>query len=214
MCLSSSIEAQVDHPNGFFLRYLVGWGQGSIRDIAQNPVSGDNIRTSLDLGGFVTDNFALHVGLDYVNNPSIYFVGKSTNITRSGKYNYLSSTAGFTYFTPVGIYFGASGRFMINSYYELRGSVYTQNLVIDTCEYDEYGNRIVIDRSITTPTPIEKGSFSRSTPPFGVAAILGTEEWLVNHGVGLGIAFIYSIDSAPLRNNNFNLMFSLTYNKL
>ena len=213
--LNNSLHADNDIFKGLFIRYLIGAGQGSIRDIADNPVTGTTYRSSFDMGGFAVENFALHLGLDYIRNESIFFSGKSDSITRRGDYYYTALTSGFTVFAPgSGIYVSLLGRFMVDSYYRLYGTRFVKNF-IDSGEVDPITNapKPLIDKSYYAEVPVSKGNFNKTTAPWGYEIIVGTNEWRFSRGVGLGIAFVYSSDAAPLKNNNFNVMFSVTYSK-
>ena len=195
--LSSSLAPQIKHESGFFLRFLLGSGYGSIRDTSNKQTGGAGSRSSLALGSYFTNDLAWHTGLSITQNSHIKFDANENETAREGKYTHYAWTLGTSYFWPdYYLYLSLEGRYTVGGNYELQGS----NIKINT-----------EDSGITEKKTSNKvRSFQDEEKLLGWAIIAGTEEWLFSHHTGMGIALIYSYDFS--RDHSFvGASFSITY---
>ncbi len=193
--LPMELQAQhVNHVSGIFIRFLLGAGIGQIDDPLQNPVHGTTVRSSLAIGGFLLQNFALHGGIDYTDSPNAKFKSTADKTARNVRYNYLATTAGITYFFPrLSVYASLEGRLSVGGTYSFEGSLDTMESV----------------GTLDTIRTKREGSFERYQ--IGGALILGTEEWFVTNRTGLGLALTFSGDHAR-RHTFYGLLLSVIYN--
>ncbi len=194
---SAKIFPQAYHESGFFMRSLVGYGNGEIKDSLDNSITGTGIQTSLAIGWFIIKDLALHSGYSYSQFDDISFKGQLDEPARSGNYSYHAITGGLSYFfTSLDTYISIEVRHGVGGSYKLDGSISRTN---------ESGE------TTTTNTRNKRTPFKEEGSQGGVSILIGTEEWLVTNDIGLGLAVQYSFDR-PRRQVFYGILLSLVYN--
>ena len=197
--ISTNLAAQASHNTGLLLRYFLGPGLSEISDQDNNLSSGIGMRTTADVGYFVFEDIALHTGFDFSYSGGVNFSGRRERGTSEGEYYYLALASGLSYyFTGWGLFVSANLRVCLTGLYEFNANIAN---VVATANQEE----------ATAEETTRHVTWQLSSGALGWNVIVGTEEWFVFDGMGLGISITYSMDFVAAH-VFYGFLFTANYN--